>query len=176
METAILFLIPTWLIFAIIAAIIANSKGGTVDGWSFFFYGLFLGPIAIAHAIVRHRTLESEQHRHRLAGRIACALCDEYISPQAVVCPFCQRDIVNWKTQEEQPASETNAVSAEHTEPADEQPASETNAISADSTEPAEEQTPSKAGDGDDKMGTFVIIGFMGIVIVSIIILVIISQ
>lgn len=172
METAILFLIPTWLIFAIIAAIIANSKGGTVDGWTFFFYGLFLGPIAIAHAIVRHRTLESEQHRHRLAGRIACLLCDEYISPKAVVCPFCQRDIVNWKTQKEQ--SESADVNAEHAESPDERPASETNAISADSTELAEEQTASKAG--DDKMGKFAVLGLMGLGIIIILILIITSQ
>ena len=155
MEDAILFLIPTWLIFAIISAIIGNSKGGTGDGWTFFFYGLFLGPIAIAHAIVRHRTLESEQHRNRLAGRIPCPLCDEYISPKAVVCPFCQRDDVNWQTQEEQPASETNA-------------------ISADSTEPAEEQTASKAG--DDKMGKFAVLGLMGLGIIIILILIITSQ
>ena len=155
METAILFLIPTWIIFAIIAAIIGSSKGGTNEGFWFFICGLFLGPIAIAHAIVRHRTLESEQHRHRLAGRIACPLCDEYISPKAVVCPFCQRDIMNWQTQKEQPASETNAVSA-------------------DSTEPAEEQTASKAG--DDKMGKFAVLGLMGLGIIIILILIITSQ
>lgn len=101
METAILLLIPTWIIFAIIAAIIGNSKGGTNEGFWFFICGLFLGPIAIAAAIVNHRTLEQEQRRHRLAGRIACPLCDEYISPKAVVCPFCQRDVVRPESDEE---------------------------------------------------------------------------
>lgn len=100
METAILLLIPTWLIFAIIAATIGNTKEKNAV-FTFFVYGLFVGPIAISHAIVRHRTLESEQHRHRLAGRIACPLCDEYISPKAVVCPFCQRDVVRPESDEE---------------------------------------------------------------------------
>lgn len=173
MEDAILLLIPTWLIFAIIAATIGNTKEKNAV-FTFFVYGLFLGPIAIAHAIVRHRTLESEQHRHRLAGRIACLLCDEYISPQAVVCPFCQRDIVNWKTQKEQ--SESADVNAEHAESPDERPASGTNAISTDSAEPAEEQPASKASDGDDKIGKFVIIGLVGFAIVSVLILIIVSQ
>ena len=85
----ILFMfIGTGLSFAIITAIIADSKGSRATGW--FFYGLFLGPIALAHAIVIHRTLEEEQKRHLLAGRDPCPLCDEYISPKAVVCPRCQ--------------------------------------------------------------------------------------
>lgn len=76
---------------ASIASIIGKSKGGDAVMW--FLYGFLLGPIAIAHAIARHRTIEEEQKRHRLAGRVACHLCDEYISPNAVVCPFCQRNI-----------------------------------------------------------------------------------
>ena len=85
------FFIGTGISFAIITALIADSKGSRATGW--FFYGLFLGPIALAHAIVIHRTLEEEQKRHLLAGRDPCPLCDEYISPRAVVCPHCQSDI-----------------------------------------------------------------------------------
>ena len=87
----LLMFIGTGLSFAIITALIADSKGSRATGW--FFYGLFLGPIALAHAIVIHRTLEEEQKRHLLAGRDPCPLCDEYISPRAVVCPHCQSDI-----------------------------------------------------------------------------------
>ena len=87
----LLMFIGTGLSFAIITALIADSKGSRATGW--FFYGLFLGPIALAHAIVIHRTLEEEQERYLLAGRDPCPLCDEYISPKAVVCPRCQRDI-----------------------------------------------------------------------------------
>ena len=87
----LLLFIGTGLSFAIITALIADSKGSRATGW--FFYGLFLGPIALAHAIVIHRTLEEEQKRHLLAGRDPCPLCDEYISPRAVVCPHCQSDI-----------------------------------------------------------------------------------
>ena len=93
MESLIILLmfIGTGLSFAIITALIADSKGSRATSW--FFYGLFLGPIALAHAIVIHRTLEEEQKRHLLAGRDPCPLCDEYISPRAVVCPHCQSDI-----------------------------------------------------------------------------------
>ena len=87
----LLMFIGTGLSFAIITALIADSKGSRATGW--FFYGLFLGPIALAHAIVMHRTLEEEQKRHLLAGRDPCPFCDEYISPKAFVCPHCQRDI-----------------------------------------------------------------------------------
>ena len=87
----IILIIISWISFAIIASIIGDAKGGDAMGW--FFYGLALPLVAIAHASVRHRTLEEEQRRHTLAGRVACHLCDEYISPNAVVCPFCQRNI-----------------------------------------------------------------------------------
>ena len=87
----LLLFIGTGLSFAIITALIADSKGSRATGW--FFYGLFLGPIALAHAIVIHRTLEEEQKRHLLAGRDPCPNCDEYISPKAFVCPHCQSDI-----------------------------------------------------------------------------------
>ena len=100
---AIILIIITWLSFAIIASIIGDAKGGNAVGW--FFYGLFFGMIAVAHAIVRHRTLEEEQIRHILAGRIACRLCDEYISPKAIVCPFCQRNIERDETPAAQPTS-----------------------------------------------------------------------
>ena len=86
-----LFIVVILLTFAVIVTIIADSKGYSPFGW--FFYGFFLGPIALAHAIVIHRTLEEEQKRHLLAGRDQCPLCDEYISPRAVVCPHCQSNI-----------------------------------------------------------------------------------
>ena len=99
----IILIIIIWLSLATIASIIGNSKGEDAGVW--FFYGLFLPPIAIAHAIVRHRTLKEERKRNTLVGRIACHLCDEYISPKAVVCPFCQRNIEHNEINAEQPAS-----------------------------------------------------------------------
>ena len=107
MEDLIITLIViSWISFAIIASIIGDAKGGDAMGW--FFYGLVLPLVAIAHAIVRHRTLEEERKRHTLAGRVACRLCDEYISPKAVVCPFCQRNIEQDETPAAQPASEVS--------------------------------------------------------------------
>lgn len=105
----LILIIASWLSLAIIASIIGDAKGGDATGW--FFYGLVLPPIAIAHAIVRHRTLAEEQNRHRLAGRVACRLCDEYISPNAVVCPFCQRNIERDETAAAQLASEIKQTS-----------------------------------------------------------------
>lgn len=99
----IILIIISWLSFAFIASIIGDAKGGDALGW--FFYGLVLPLVAIAHALAKHRTLEEEQRRHVLAGRIACRLCAEYISPKAVVCPFCQRNIDQNEISAEQPAS-----------------------------------------------------------------------
>lgn len=47
------------IISAVVAAIIIKTKGGDDNEVTIFgIYGFFLGIIAIAHAIVRHRTLE----------------------------------------------------------------------------------------------------------------------
>ena len=100
---AIILIIISWLSFAIIAAIIGDAKGGDAMGW--FFYGLVLPIVAIAHAIVRHRTLEEERKRHTLAGRVACRLCAEYIAPNALICPFCQRNTEQGEAPVTQPAS-----------------------------------------------------------------------
>ena len=117
---AIILIIITWLSFAIIASIIGDAKGGDAVGW--FFYGLFFGMIAVAHAIVRHRTLAEEQNRHRLAGRIACRLCDEYISPNAVVCPFCQRNIERYESSAAQPAAASKVGNKTPSTPTSEMP------------------------------------------------------
>ena len=120
---AIILIIISWLSFAIIAAIIGDAKGGDPMGW--FFYGLALPLVAIAHALVRHKTLEEEQRRHILAGRVGCRLCNEYISPNAVVCPFCQRNIEQDETPVVQPASEIGDDT--HAAPTTEQSSPETN-------------------------------------------------
>ena len=111
----IILIIISWISLATIASIIGNSKGEDAGVW--FFYGLFLPPIAIAHAIVRHRTLTEEQKRHTLAGRVACHLCDEYISPNAVVCPFCQRNIEQNERSAVEPASASGVGDKTQSEP-----------------------------------------------------------
>ncbi len=99
-------LIVNAIISAVVTAIIIKTKGGDDNEVAIFaIYGFFLGIIAIVHALVRHRTLAEEQKRHTLAGRIACYLCDEYISPKAIVCPFCQRNIERDETPAAQPES-----------------------------------------------------------------------
>ena len=128
-ELAAFFIFLLIIILSIpasIASIIGKSKGGDAVMW--FLYGFFLGPIAIAHAIARHRTLEEEQNRHRFAGRIACRFCDEYISPNAVVCPFCQRNLQQDENPAASPASASevgdktqSATTTEQTTPEEEQ-------------------------------------------------------
>ena len=126
----IILTIISWISLATIASIIGNSKGEDAGVW--FFYGLFLPPIAIAHAIVRHRTLTEERKRHTLAGRVACHLCDEYISPNAVVCPFCQRNIERDEAPAAQPASTSEISDDTQSVPTTEQPTAETNGDSGD--------------------------------------------
>ena len=130
LATLLILIIITWLSFAIIAAIIGDAKGGNPVGW--FFYGLVLPLVAIAHALVRHRTLEEEQRRHTLAGRIACHLCAEYISPKAIVCPFCQRNIERDETPAAQLATASEVGAETQSDPTTEQPANETNSDFAD--------------------------------------------
>ena len=134
-DLVITLIVISWISFAFVAAIIIKTKGGDSNAMGgFFIYGLFLGIIAVIHALVRHRTLEEEQKRHRLAGRVACHLCDEYISPNAFVCPFCQRNIERDETPAAQPASTSEINDDTQPVPTTEQPTAETNSDSGDKT------------------------------------------
>lgn len=81
-----------WLMMAGVVAIIANSKGFDASGW--FFYGVLIWPIALAHVIVKPAinreaigtkgdATSSDQPTR------TCPECAETIKAAAMVCRFC---------------------------------------------------------------------------------------
>jgi len=79
-------IILTWLVFAVVTAGIANSKGSSGLGW--FLLALIFGPIALLAVAVK----SSEIKVHHLETR-ACPHCAEEIKAEAKVCRFCGRDV-----------------------------------------------------------------------------------
>lgn len=74
-----LFLIAVgWLVWGIVAALIGSGKGE--PGWG-LFVGLLLGPIGVLLVIF------SKGYRK------PCSFCRELIYEEAIVCPYCQRDL-----------------------------------------------------------------------------------
>ena len=74
-------LVFLWALLAFIPAIIAAKKGRSGIAW--WLYGFLLLPIAIVHAIVT-----DNPNRNR-----ACPFCREKIMKDAVVCPYCRKDL-----------------------------------------------------------------------------------
>lgn len=66
---------------------------------------------------------EEEQRRDRPGWRVACRFCDEFISPNAVVCPFCRRDIGQAENSAAQPASAHEAADKTQSSPTTKQTA-----------------------------------------------------
>ena len=80
-----------WIVMAAITAMVAHTKGRS--GIGFFFYGLFLWPIALVHALVEPKTEEAKAEDMLRQGRYQCPFCAEWIKIEAKVCPHCQREI-----------------------------------------------------------------------------------
>lgn len=73
-----------WIIFGILAMMIATSKGDKGGKW--FFIGLLLGPLALLFALLMTGT--------------ACPFCKSKIHKEAVVCPKCGKTIKSDKMDE----------------------------------------------------------------------------
>ncbi len=87
-----MWIIVFWLIMGVIVGMIAVSKGRS--GFLWFLYGLLIWPIALVHALLVSKPVESDQVRAEREGRRACPHCAELIKGEAKVCPFCRRDVV----------------------------------------------------------------------------------
>lgn len=84
-------LIVVWPVCAILAAIIAWSKGRS--GCGFFVLSILFGPLALLIAIVVSRDRQADIRRDLANGKlIRCVWCREPVHHKATVCPHCQRD------------------------------------------------------------------------------------
>ncbi|WP_194469049.1 hypothetical protein [Bradyrhizobium sp. CCBAU 51753] len=89
-------LIFIWMIFAIIVAVAANSRGRNGAGW--FALAVIISPLLAFILLVAMpaRTSNSgptwmEKHEGKVR---TCPFCAEYIQPKAIVCKHCGRDLL----------------------------------------------------------------------------------
>ena len=71
------------VVFAVVASIIAHSKGRNSLGW--FISGLFIGPFALIVTALPPVPREGRFER--------CPLCGEVIQADARLCRYCGREI-----------------------------------------------------------------------------------
>ena len=81
-----------WLIFALLAGAIAETRGNSAG--SGFLCGLLLGPLGILIVLRSWPNIAKLKRRQRADGELdRCPLCSEMIRPTAIVCRHCGRDI-----------------------------------------------------------------------------------
>lgn len=84
-------LVPA-VVIGLVPAFIAKSKGRNFILWWIYGAGLFI--IAIIHIFVIKSTNQQNEKDMLDEGMKKCPFCAEFIKPDAKVCRYCSRDIV----------------------------------------------------------------------------------
>lgn len=74
-----------WLLFGMVAAVIANSKGRSGCIW--FLLGVLLGPFSLVVLVLP--SLKPGQEQPSAATHVQCPDCAELIRMEARVCKHC---------------------------------------------------------------------------------------
>jgi RNA polymerase subunit RPABC4/transcription elongation factor Spt4 len=79
------------IIFAVVTAIIANTKGLSPGKWTVI--GFVLGPIGVIWALVTAKDQSTLETESLMSGKFKkCPLCAEVIKKEASVCKHCGGD------------------------------------------------------------------------------------
>lgn len=81
-----------WSIGAVLAGILANGKCRNVAGW--VLGSVFITPLIIL-ILLALPPLEDQRslYQYKKESFKTCPFCAEDVKKQAIVCPFCQRNI-----------------------------------------------------------------------------------
>lgn len=85
-----------WLLCALVAAVVANSKGRSGCGW--LILSIIFGPLALLGVAVASVDPQKAKERETKAGLQSgalrrCPSCAEPIRREAMRCPHCSTDV-----------------------------------------------------------------------------------
>ena len=84
-----LSMLGTAMIFGLIPAYIAKSKGRDFSKW--WLYGTLIFIVALPHAVFI-KTYDGPNHLTMQSGQKKCPHCAEFVKADAKLCRFCQKE------------------------------------------------------------------------------------
>lgn len=83
-----------WLLFGIVAAVIASYRGRSGCGW--FLLGVLIGPFSLVVALLpttEEKLQQQAREQGAAPGYRKCPYCGEAIRQEAIKCRYCQSDV-----------------------------------------------------------------------------------